>query len=228
MLTRTFEGFPDGVVQVCRKHNNRTWLFVFPQLEWTRPPPDVFIIYRVISCRERCFILELPEIMEVMVRLSSPNRENAAVILPTSNINSLGLTSYGGPVWFVMDSCSALAALYYREPLSRSDIRQGIQVNGQAALGGAEECGRTEFHDGTQFHLSAHGRPWPFSKGSFAKSCGAQEFEGSNRYARGGRRREFGWDDYSPGYTHDSRGCSRRPPGFSNNNRNQTFSPPDQ
>src|ERR1700730_7241169 len=166
--------------------------------------------------------------MDVMGQLWASKHGNMAVMLPTSNISTLSLTSYGGSVWFAMDSCSELAALYCREPLSRSHIRQGIQFSGQAALGGTEKCVRTEFHDGTQFHLSAHGRPWPFSKRPFAKSCGAQEFEGSNRYARGGRRPEFGWDHFSPGYTHDSRGCSRRPPGLSNHNRNQTFSPPDQ
>jgi hypothetical protein len=88
MLTREFGRFPDGVVQVCRKHNNRTWLFLSLQLEWVPadsermislrhgcgPSPYEFITYRVISCREKCFILESVEIMEVMVQLSPPNR----------------------------------------------------------------------------------------------------------------------------------------------------------
>jgi hypothetical protein len=187
MLTRTFARFPDGVVQVCRKHNNRTWLFVFLRLEWSQANSegmislrhrcgshsDVFITYRVISCREKCFILESIEIMEVMVQLLPPNRENMAVILTTSNISSLGLTSYGGPVWFAMDSCTELAALYSREALSRSDIRQGTQASDLAGLGGTDKCGRTEFHDGTQFYLSAHIRSSPFSNRPFAKSCRA-------------------------------------------------------
>jgi hypothetical protein len=68
------------VVQVCRKHNNRTWFFVFLQLESTRviskkmiPPgrsrgssAHAFITYRVIWGRGKCFILESIEIMDVM------------------------------------------------------------------------------------------------------------------------------------------------------------------
>jgi hypothetical protein len=80
--------------------------------------PCAFITYRVIPCREKCFILKSIEIMEVMVQLAPPYRQNMTVILSISNSNSLGLTSYGGPVWFAMDSCSELAALYCREPLS--------------------------------------------------------------------------------------------------------------
>jgi hypothetical protein len=63
MLTRTFARFPDGVVQVCRKHNNRTWLFDFLHLASTQvnskkmispghsrgSPAHAFITYRVIS-----------------------------------------------------------------------------------------------------------------------------------------------------------------------------------